>query len=217
MDLIQLAVTDFTRDAQQILRDPSNFSWTAVTLIAFVSYVYSVEVERRNWSAILAGIALWLMDWINEVINALIGHFTDRAALWTATGDTSYQLLIGLNIEISFMFLVAGIVFVKNLPEDPARRVLGLPNRVAYVLAFSIFSVAVEELLHTTGYFHWEYWFWNSYSPFLIVLFGYATFFAMAAWVYDMRDRRKQLRVVGSLAAIVVGMIGVFGLVLGWV
>ena len=31
------------------------FDWSTVTLLALVVYVYAVEVERRNWSAILAG------------------------------------------------------------------------------------------------------------------------------------------------------------------
>ena len=215
MDFV--AVTDFTREAQHQLRDPSNFSWTTVTLIAFVSYVYSVEIQSKNYSAILAGLALWLMDWVNEVANALVLHWTDRAAVWTATGDTSYQLLIGLNIEISMMFLVAGVVFCKCLPADPRQKLLGLPNRVIYVLGFSIFSVAVEELLHTTGYFHWEYWWWNWYSPPLIVLLGYATFYAVAAWVYDMGDRSRQLKVVGGLAAIDIALIALFGPILGWI
>ena len=48
----------------------------------------SVEVERRRWDIVLAGITLWLVDWFNEVVNALVLHFTDRAALWTVTGDT---------------------------------------------------------------------------------------------------------------------------------
>ena len=212
-----MAVTDFTHDAQQILRDPSHFNWTTVTLLALVTYVYAVEVEKRNWSAILAALSLWLMDWVNEVLNALVLHFTDRAAVWTATGNTSYQLLIGLNIEISFMFLIAGIVFVKFLPSDPKQKLLGMPNRVTNVLGFSIFSVAVEELLHATGYFHWEYWWWNSYSPPLIVLFGYATFYAVAAWVYDMKERSRQLTVVGTLAAIDVTAITLFGLIAGWI
>lgn len=212
-----LATTDFTRDAQNILRDPSNFNWSTVTLLALVTYVYAVEVEKRNWSAILAGATLWLMDWINEVVNALVLHFTDRAAVWTATGDTSYQILIGLNIEISFMFLIAGVVFVKFLPPDPAQKLLGLPNRVTNVLGFSIFSVAVEELLRTTGYFHWEYWWWNWYSPPLIVLLGYASFYAMAAWVYDMQDRSRQLKVVGTLAALDVALIVGFGPIAGWI
>jgi hypothetical protein len=51
----------------------------------------------------------------------------------------------------------------------------------------------------------------------LIILFGYATFFAAAAWVYDMRDRAKQLRVVGSLAAIDIALIVAFGPILEWI
>jgi hypothetical protein len=50
------------------------------------------------------------------------------------------------------------------------------------------------------------------------VIFGYATFFAVAAWVYDMgRDHRRQLRVVGALALVdAVGLI-VFGPILEWI
>ena len=122
------AVTDFTEEALRILRDPDQFNWYVVTLLALVMYVYAVEIERRNWSVVLAGLAFWCVDWINEVVNALVLHFTDRAAIWTTTGDTAYQILIGLNIEISFLFLIAGVVFVKQLPPDPAMRILGVPE-----------------------------------------------------------------------------------------
>ena len=139
-----MAVTDFTQDALRILRDPDQFSWAVVTFLGLALYVYAVEVERRNWSAVLAGLAFWGMDWINEVVNALVLHFTDRAAIWTTTGDTAYQILIGLNIEISLLFFVAGIVFVKQLPPDPRARLLGIPNRVVMVLGFSVLCVLVE-------------------------------------------------------------------------
>ena len=33
------AVTDFTRDAERILRDPDQFKWYTVTLIGFVTKV----------------------------------------------------------------------------------------------------------------------------------------------------------------------------------
>src|SRR5438445_10095582 len=84
------AVTDFTREAQHLLRNPSHFKWYTVTLLLLVAYVYSVEIERRRWDIVLAGAALWLVDWVNEVVNALVLHFTHRAAIWTVTGDTSY-------------------------------------------------------------------------------------------------------------------------------
>jgi hypothetical protein len=211
------AVTDFTRDAERLLRDPDQFKWYTVTLIAFVLYVYSVEVERRRWDIVLAGVALWLVDWFNEVVNALVLHFSDRAALWTVTGDTSYLILIGLTIEISFMFAIAGVVFVKMLPPDPRMRILGVPNRFLLALVFSCFCVLVEVLLHETGYFHWEYWWWNVPFVPLIVVFGYLTFFLAAAYVYDLRDTRRQARVVAALAALVGAMILLFGPILEWI
>jgi hypothetical protein len=211
-------VTGFTREAERMLRDPHQFKWYVVALLAFVFYVYAVEVERRRWDIILAGLAFWLMDWFNEVVNALVLHFSDRAALWTVTGSTAYLILIGLTIEISFLFLVSGVIFVKFLPPDPRIRILGVPNRWAYVLGFSCLSVAIEVLLHEAGVFHWEYWWWNVPFVPVIVIFGYATFFAVAAWVYDMgSDRRRQLRVVGVLALVdAVGLL-VFGPILEWI
>jgi hypothetical protein len=113
--------------------------------------------------------------------------------------------------------LIYGIVFVKQLPPDPATRVLGLPNRVFFVALFSILSVAIEVLLWAADVFHWEYWWWNFPNVTLIVLLGYATFFAAAAWVYDQRDRLKQVRFVGALAAIDIALILVFGVILEWI
>jgi len=211
-----LAVTDFTRTAEHMLRDGGHFQWATVTLLGLVIYVYCVEVERRRWDIVLAGLAFWLMDWFNEIANSVILHAGGRSALWTVTGNTSYLILIGLTIEISLMFLVAGVAFTKVLPADRSVRILGLPNRFVLALSFSIFCVIVELFLHSTGYFHWDYWWWN--TPFipLIIIFGYLTFFMMAAWVYDMgRDHYRQLRVVGTLAAIDITGLIVFGLV-GW-
>lgn len=211
-----LAVTEATEVAQGILRDTSNFQWATVTLLGLVTWVYSVEIERRRWDVVLAGVAFWLMDGFNELVNSAILHVTDRSALWTVTGDTSYLILIGYTIEISFLFAISGIAFVKQLPPDPRQRLLGLPNRLVWVVAMALFCVFVEVLLHETGFFHWEYWWWN--VPFLplIVVFGYMTFFAIAAWVYDMgTDHRRQLKVVGTLAAIDLVLLIGFGAA-GW-
>ena len=198
-----LAITDAASESLEILRDGSTFEWSTVALLGFVFYVYAVEVERRRWDIVLAGLAFWLMDWFNELVNSAIFHASDRAPLWTVTGDTSFLILIGLTVEISFLFLVAGIVFVKQLPCDPAMKILGLPNRLVLVFAFSCLCVLVEVFLEWTGYFTWDYWWWNTPFVPLIIVFGYMTFFGIAAWVYDMGDdRRRQLRVVGTLAAV---------------
>jgi len=186
-----------------------------VALLGLVIYVYSVEIERRRWDIVLAGLAFWLMDWFNELVNSVVLHATDRAALWTVTGSTSYLILIGLTIEISMLFLIAGVAFAKQLPAREMR-IAGLPNRWVLVAGFSCFCVLVEVLLHATGYFHWEYWFWNVPFVPLIVLFGYVPFFAVAAWVFDMgADHARQLRVVGTVAGVDVALGLVLGLV-GW-
>ncbi|HTU14425.1 MAG TPA: hypothetical protein VMF31_04450 [Solirubrobacterales bacterium] len=197
------AVPDFVREAQSILRDGGTFEWSTVALLGLVIYVYSVEVERRRWDIVLAGLAFSMMDLFNELVNSAIFHATGRAPLWTVTGDTSYLILIGFTIEILFLFAVLGVAFVKLLPSDPKAKILGLNNRLALVLGSSLACVIIEIFLVSTGYFHWEYWWWN--EPFipLIVLFGYGTFFGVAAWVFDMgENRRRQIRVVGSMAAV---------------
>ena len=198
-----LAVPEFVQEAESMLRSGANFQWSTVTLLALVIYVYSVEIERRRWDIVLAGLALLMMDLFNELVNSAIFHLTDRAPLWTVTGDTSYLIFIGLSIEILFMFAVAGIAFVKTLPADRRMKILGLPNRLFMVLAFSLFCVIVELFLESTGYFHWDYWWWN--TPFipLIVIFGYGTFFAVAAWVFDMgSNTRRQVKVVAVMATV---------------
>ena len=211
-----LAITDAAQEALEILRDPTTFQWSTVALLGLVLYVYSVEVERRRWDIVLAGVAFWLADWFNELVNSAIFHISDRAPLWVVTGDTSYLILIGLCVEISMLFAVSGIVFVKMLPPDPRTRILGIPNRLFLGLAFSCFCVLVEVLLTETGFFTWEYWWWNKPFVPLIVVFGYLWFFLIAAWVYDMGDdRRRQLRVVGALAAVDIALGVALGLA-GW-
>jgi hypothetical protein len=211
------AAEPFTREAERLLRAPGHFQWSTVTLLALVVYVYSVEVERRNWNAILAGIAFWLMDWFNEIANALVLHFNGDASLWTVTGSSSFVILIGLTIEISLFFAINGVVFVKLLAPDRQTRILGIPNRWAIALALSCVSVGVELLLRELGVFHWHYWWWNAATFPVIVVFGYLTFYVVAFVVYDAPSRARQLAIVGGLATLdLVGGL-VFGPGLGWI
>jgi hypothetical protein len=209
------APTGFTLEALKQVRNPHLFKWYAVALLAFVFYAYAVEVERERWDVVAAGFAVWLADWFNEIVNALALHASNRAALWTSTGPTAYQFLIGLNVEISCMFAVAGIVYAKMLPEQRSARILGLPNRLALALGLSLTSVAVELFLHATGTFHWHYWWWNVASFPVIVIFGYLWFYMFAAAVYDASPKRRW-RLLGGLAAIDIAGGVLFGVLLGW-
>src|SRR2546423_8717531 len=208
--------TEATRQAERLVRGPTLVKWSAVALLAFVLYAYANEVVRVRLDVVAEGLAVWFADWFNEIVNSLVLQATDRAPLWATTGPTAYQFLVGLNVEISFMFALAGIVYAKLLPADRRARVLGMPNRLAVALGLSVVSVAVELFLNAAGTFHWHYWWWNKPFVLLIVVFGYLWFYLFAAWVYDAPDDRTRWRRVGALAAIDVVMALVFGVGFGW-
>lgn len=209
--------TDSALKALAILRDGSQFQWYVIPLFALVVYVYAVEVERRNWNLVFAGLAFWGMDWFNEIWNALVFHFTNYAPVWGAPGKTAFLILIGLNIEICFMFAIAGIGFGKMLPADKRARVLGIPNRLLIAVLGSAFCVFVEVLLNAIGALTWEYPWWNARAPWLIFLVGYLPFFLVSFWVHDMEDIRKKATVLGVIYGVDIVSILVFGVILGWI
>ncbi len=216
MTALLAARSDVTLQAQELVRDPTLFKWYAVALLAIVFVIYANEVERGRLDIVAAGFAVWLADWFNEILNSVILEVSDRAPLWATTGPTAYQFLVGLNLEISFMFALGGIVYAKLLPADRSARILGMPNRLTLALGMSLISVLVELFLHETGTFHWDYWWWNTPFVPLVFVFGYLWFYLYAAWVYDAPDQAARRRRLGGLAVINVAMALVFGVGLGW-
>ncbi len=208
--------TESALKALEHLRDPSTFQWYVIPLFAFVVYVYAVEIERKNWNLVFAGLAFWGMDWFNEIWNSLVFHFTNYAPVWGASGNSAYEILIGLNIEISFMFAIAGITFAKMLPDDKQLKIAGIPNRWFFAVVYSVFCVVVELLLNAAGVLTWDYSWWNLTAPFLIVIFGYLTFFIVAYWVHDMKTVKNKILTVGIIFTIDMLAIVIFGFILGW-
>ncbi len=209
--------TESASQALAILRNPSTFQWYVIPLFALIVYVYTVEVERRNWSMVFAGLAFWGMDWFNEVWNGLVFHFTNYAPVWGAPGKTAYLILIGLNIEICFMFAIAGVTFSKMLPADKKLKILGIPNRLFVAIAGSIFCVIVELLLHAAGALSWDYPWWSAGAPWLIFLIGYLPFFLVAFWVFDMPTLRQKMITVGGILGFDLVCLVVFAGILNWI
>jgi hypothetical protein len=209
--------TESAAQALTILRDSSQFQWYVIPFLMLVLYVYANEIQRRDWNVVFAGLALWGMDWFNEIWNALVFHFTQYAPVWGAPGKTAFLLLIGLNIEISFMFACAGIVVAKTLPADRTMKILGVPNRWFVAVAAALFCVCVELLLNGAGQLTWDYWWWNVRTPWLIFLFGYLTFFVVAFWVHDMPTVRQKVRTVLAIYAFDAACLVLFAGVLKWI
>ncbi len=210
-------MTESAKQALSILRDPSQFKWYVVPIFAIIGYAYSKEIGKKNWNAVLAGLAFWGMDWFNEIWNSLVFHLTQYAPVWGAPGDTAFLLLIGLNIEITFMFAIAGLGFALALPEDKKTKILGIPNRIFIAISGSIFCVFIECLLNLANVLTWEYPWWGTSAPWLIFLIGYLPFFLVSFWVYDMESIKKKLITVGTIFGVdIIGLI-VFGGILGWI
>jgi hypothetical protein len=209
--------TEAAEQALSILRDASQFQWYVIPLFAMVVLFYCLEIEKRNWNALFAALALWGLDWFFEIVNALAFHFTQKAPLWGAPGDTAYLLLIGLNIEISMMFAIAGIAFTKVLPGDKKAKLLGLPNRLVFALGLAAFCVFVEILLNQAGALTWDYPFWCARAPWLIFAAAYFPLILFTYWVHDLEGIRAKALAVGALYAINMIGLAVFAGCLGWI
>jgi len=204
--------------ALALLRDGSQFQWYVIPLLVLVVYVYANEIERKNWTLILAGLAFWGMDWFLETLNGLVFYFTGYAPLWGTPGNgSSFVILIGLNIEICFMFAILGITFCKMLPQDKSLKIIGIPNRLLFIIIGSVLCVFVECLLNWVGALTWEYAWWNLRAPWLIILLAYAPLFAVCFWVYDMKTIRSKLITMGSILGLDLLLIIIFMGILKWI
>jgi len=211
-------MAESAQQALALLRDGSHFQWYVIPLLLLVMYVYANEVEKKNWSLILAGLAFWLMDWFNEIWNGLVFHFTNFAPVWgTPDHGSALVLLIGLNIEITFMFSIMGIVMCKMLPSDKNLKILGINNRLVFAVVGAILAVGIECLLNWVGALTWEYSWWSLGAPWLIWLIGYLPFFLVSYWVLDMKTMKSKLITVGVIGAVDVLSIIIFMCCLNWI
>ena len=201
-----------TQMALSILRKGDNFQWYVIPLLAFVIYIYFNEVQQKNWKGVAAGLSLYMVHWFFEILNALIQHFSGHA-LWTVPTGTSFLLLVGVGVELSLMFSVAGLIFSKLLPEDPKQKILGINNRLFMALFNAAFFSVFEIFLAMTPAFVWVYRWWGAFPVFVTV---YIPFFVVSMYCYDWKPK-IQKTVIGSLFAVNVVMLIVFAGLLHWI
>lgn len=201
-----------TQQALDILRGGDAFQWYVITLLALVVYAYANEIQNRRWKVVAAGLALYGVHWFFEIANALIQHFSGHA-LWTVPSGTSFLLLVGVGVELSLMFAIAGLALAKLLPEDPTLKILGIPNRIVFAVGNAAFFAVFEIFLAKTPAFVWVYPWWGALPVFVLV---YIPFFLAAFLCHDWPPQR-QIRFIGSVFAIDAVAMIVFAGVLGWI
>lgn len=214
--------TPASQAALKNLRDLSTLEWYVIPLLAIVIYIYASEIKKArasgNWEAILAGLTVFGMDFVNETINGWIFALSNRSALWTAPGDTALRTMMGWNIEIMFMFAISGIIYYNTLSEDKAEKILGLPNQWFWAIGYAAFCVFVEWFLNKGGHLIWEYPWWNRSfkGVWLIFFFGYFHFYVATIIVLSLKTMKaKVLSISGIYAVAILGNIiglGMLGL-----
>ena len=215
-------MTEATIQALDGLRDWTMIKWYVIPLLALVFYVYNKEIRLArttgNWDAIFAGLAVFGMDFFNETWNGWVMVLTQRSAFWTTPGDTALRTMVGWNIEIMFMFSILGIIYYYALSESTAEKVMGIPEKWFWALAYTIFCVFVECLLNYGGHLVWEYPFWHRTiaGVWLIFLFGYFHFFCAAILVISLKTIKSKIITVSVIYSVPIVMnVIAFGF-LGW-
>ena len=72
-------------------------------------------------------------------------------------------------------------------------------------------------LLNQVGALTWDYSWWNLSAPWLIVIFGYLTFFLVSFWVFDMESIRKKIATAGVIFSVDIIALVLFGVMLKWI
>lgn len=190
-------------DAVQV-RDPSNFHWTFIAILAFVFYIYLTEIKNKNYKGVIAGIALYSVHWFYEILNAIIASASGYA-LWTVSNESSsFVLLIGVSWELSMMFSVAGIIAFKQLPEDRNKRLLasetrkGIPIKLVIAISMALMFSVVEIFLAWTPAFIWVYKWWGAIPVFITT---YIPFFLASIYVPDASPKFQKI-FLGSLISV---------------
>lgn len=209
-------MTDASMQALSVLRSTENMQWYIVPLLVSVFYIYFVEIEKRNWSPVLLGLAFWATEFIWEILNALLLHITDYSALWTTPGKSSFVIYAGLNIEISFFFAVYGLMVLKILPEDKNEKIMGISNRIFIPTVLGLAGMFVEIILNQCNMLIWAYSFWNWPNVYLIAI-AYVTPLLILVWLHDHLSLRAKKIAVVLMSTLAIASHVIFATILGWV
>ncbi len=198
-----------TAQALSILRSGENFNFYVIFMLVLVIYIYNSEIQKKNYRGIAAGMMLYMIHWFVEIINALIQKFSGNA-LWTVPTGTAFLIFVGVGIELSLMFSIAGLAASKLLPDDRSQKMFGIDVRWGFGIVFAALASIIEIFLVMTPAFVWIYWWWNALTVFIFV---YIPFFVGANYAYYW-EPKKQKRVIGTLALINIVLIIIFAVIL---
>ncbi len=184
------------------VRSTENFNWSFIFILAVVFYVYWSEIHKKNTEAVCAGLALYGVHWLYEIVNAIIGHVTGYP-LWSVSNQsTTFILLVGVCWELSMMFSLAGIISFKMLPQDRTKRYFtkngrkGFSCKLVGAAEMALLFALFESFLAATDNhsFIWVYRWWGVLPVFITT---YVPFFLASNYVPDMEPKKRRNFLIG--------------------
>ncbi len=181
-----------------IVRDTNNFNWTFIFILAVVFYVYWSQMHKKDYKVVFAGLALYGVHWLYEIMNAIIAKASGYP-LWAVSNEsTTFILLIGVSWELSMMFSIAGIISYKMLPQDTNKRYFakgkfkGIDCKLVGAISMSLLFALFESFLAGTSNhsFIWVYKWWGVLPVFITT---YIPFFLAANYVPTMKPKARTI------------------------
>lgn len=189
---------------QIIVRDTNNFNWTFIFILAVVFYIYWSELHKKNYDAVFAGLALYGVHWLYEIVNAIIAKASGYPLWAVSNQSTTFILLIGVSWELSMMFSIAGIISFKMLPHDRNKHYFsrngtrkGISSRLVGALSMALLFALFESFLAATSNnsFIWVYQWWGVLPVFITT---YIPFFLASNFVPDMKPRNRNIFLIAE-------------------
>ncbi|MEA5051124.1 MAG: hypothetical protein VB021_06580 [Oscillospiraceae bacterium] len=202
------------------VRSTENFNWTFIFILAVVFYVYWTEIRNKNYPAVWAGLALYGVHWLYEIVNAVIGHVFGYPLWSVSNASTTFILLVGVSWELSMMFALAGVISFKMLPDDRSARYFtknggkGVSCKLAGALEMALLFALFESFLAGTsnGSFLWVYKWWGVLPVFITT---YVPFFLASNYVPDMAPKKRRAFLIGlwGLVAVLLAVLIPLGII----
>ena len=191
------------------VRSTENFNWTFIFILAVVFYVYWSELHKKNYEAVIAGLALYGVHWLYEICNAIIARIFGYPLWAVSNQSTTFILLIGVCWELSMMFSLAGIISFKMMPQDRTKRYFakdgrkGVSCKLVVALEMALLFALFESFLAGTSNhsFIWVYKWWGVVPVFITT---YVPFFLASNYVPDMQPSARKKFLIIEWAAVAV-------------
>ena len=196
-----------------IVRDTNNFNWTFIFILAVVFYVYWSEMHKKNYAAVRAGLALYGVHWLYEIMNAIIAKGAGYPLWAVSNQSTTFILLIGVSWELSMMFSLAGIISYKMLPQDTSKHYFsrsgenglkprrGIDCKLVGALSMALLFALFESFLAGTanGSFIWVYPWWGVLPVFITT---YIPFFLASNYINEFKPKVRNIILISEWALV---------------